>query len=145
VFGRKQISDKLTDAMAERNATAGIYLSRFQDHLAKEIKGWCEGACDRGPFIATTEENLTAAVRLVLVLQRLARLRAASREVEVRGVENEITRIRLALRHVTNINTKVTEGYEALEAIRTEAYALRADVQSALTCIEDALRLTSAQ
>ena len=143
-FGRKQISDKLTEAMAERNATAAVYLSRFPDGLAKEIKGWCEGSCERGPFIATTEENLAAAVRLVLVLQRVARLRASNREVDVRGVESEITTIRVALGHVTNINTKVTEGRKALDVIRTEADALRDEVHSALVRIEDALRLTSA-
>jgi len=87
--------------MVERNATAAIYLSRFSDGLAKEIKGWCEGSCDRGAFIATTEENLTAAVRFALVLQRVARLRASSREVDVRGVGSELMRIRVALGHVT--------------------------------------------
>src|SRR2546422_7304167 len=57
-LGRKQVTDALNRAMAERNANAAIYLSRSMDGLAKEIGDWADGSCGQGPYVATTVDNL---------------------------------------------------------------------------------------
>ena len=41
--GRKVISDKLTKAMAERKATAAVYLSKTAAGLAAEVGEWADG------------------------------------------------------------------------------------------------------
>lgn len=51
--GRKAISSDLTQAMAERDASAAIYLSRYPEGLGKEIGDWAGGSCEYGHWVAT--------------------------------------------------------------------------------------------
>ena len=141
-LGRRQLSETLAKAMAERGAGAAIYVSRSPDGFAKEIGDWAEGACDRGRFIATTEHNVLTAVRFLVAQHRLSLIRAANREVNIVGVEAQLARIRTALGRVININGKVTKGRDALTEIQAEADGLRNEIRGALVSIEDALRLS---
>ncbi len=70
--GRKVISDTLTKAMAERGATSAVYLSKTAAGLAAEIGEWGDGGTDAGPFVACTHENLSIALRWLIVQKRLA-------------------------------------------------------------------------
>lgn len=57
--------------LAERKADAGIYVSKTEDGLAKEVGDWAEGTCEKGPWVACTHPNLAAALRfLVVQMQR---------------------------------------------------------------------------
>ncbi|MGD0497033.1 MAG: hypothetical protein ABSC23_01210 [Bryobacteraceae bacterium] len=105
---RKAVSDDLSAAMAERGATYAMYLSRKREGLGQELGEWAEGACDRGPWVACTDEHLTTAVRFLLVQWGMARKRAARLAPDVSAVRTQIERIRTALGRVKTINTKVT-------------------------------------
>jgi len=79
-MGRKAISADMAVKIAQRNANAGIYVSRTLDGLsAREIGEWAEGVCDYGPWVACTQQHLTTAVRFLIVQRRLAALRAVLR------------------------------------------------------------------
>jgi len=144
-LGRKVISDVLKEAMAERHASAAIYLSRSSDGLAREIGEWAEGESERGPFIACTHEHVITALRFLIVQERLANLRAATSKVDLTSIEGQLNRVRTALDRIKTINRKVTEVCGSAENIRTEADSLRDDIRSALTNIEDAMHIVSDQ
>jgi len=65
--GRKAVSDDLAAAMAERGTAYAIYLSRSREGLGQELGEWAEGVCDRGPWVACTNEHLVTAMRFLLV------------------------------------------------------------------------------
>src|SRR5262249_3160038 len=137
------ISNVVNRAMAERDASLAIYLSRTSDGFRKEIGEWAQGACEHGQFVATTEEHLTTAVRFLFVQQRVAAARALKREIDIQAIETHMNRIRDALIGVKNINTHVTKGREALSDIQSQAETLRTAVRDALDEIEGGLRSCS--
>ncbi len=139
-LGRKVISEALMEAMAERGANAAIYLSRSRGGLANEIGEWAEGESERGPFVATTHEHLTTAVRFLIAQQRLSTLRASKPEIDAVAVDAQLGRIRTALARVTTINRKVTDVHESANQIQAESEAIRNEVRGAISAIEDAIR-----
>lgn len=139
-LGRKAISETLATAMSERFADAGIYLSKTRDGLAREIGDWAEGESERGPFVATTHENLTTAIRFLIAEQRLAALRSTKAEIDPLAIEGQMGRIRTALARISTINRKVTDVRGSADAIQVEAEGLRDEIRSALSEIENTLR-----
>ncbi len=139
-LGRKAISDTLTEAMAEREARAAVYLSRSEDGLGSEVGEWAEGECELGPFVACTHEHLITALRFLIVQERLAGLRTAAPEVDSASIRDQLQRVRTALDRVKTINRKVTEVRGGANDIQVEAEALRDEVRGALTKVEDAMR-----
>ncbi len=143
--GRKAISDHLEEAMAEREANAGIYLSRTAAGLAKEIGDFAEGQCSRGPFVACTEEHLITAIRLVGALRSIAAAQASRPETDAAAVQTHVERIRTAVRKVITINRHVTDVRAGADGISREADALREEINQSLLAIEAAIRLTVQQ
>jgi len=143
--GRKAVSDDLSAAMAERCATYAIYLSRNLDGLAQELGEWAEGVCDRGPWVACTDEHLRTAVRFLLVQWAVARKRAVKPTLDVSAVQAQIERIRTALGRVKTINTKATAVRTGADEIQQEAETLRDDVRDALSDLEESLHLRANQ
>ena len=141
--GRKAISDDLAAAMAERDANAGVYVSRTLDGLAKEIGDWAEGDCDRGRFVACTHDHLITAVRFLAVQERLARLRTAAPEVDAASIEAQLQRIRTSLDRVKTINRHLTSVHDGANEVQSQAEAIRAEVRDGLFSIEDALRVNT--
>ncbi len=141
--GRKPIHDHLTEAMAERGANAGVYLSRTVDGLAKEIGDWAEGECGHGPWVATTHEHLITAVRFLIIQRRIAQLRTSKPEIDAGAIERQIDRIRTALGRITTIKRKVSELRDTGDAIQSEAESLREEAHDALLAIEEAVRTVS--
>jgi len=139
-LGRKAIADVVDKAMAERGATAAIYLSHYREGLAAELGEWGEGVSDRGSWIATTHGHLFVAIRFILVLHRLTILRESNPEIDVVAVEGQMGRIRTALRKVGTIKRNVTAIRESAGTIQDEAEALQSDVRGALVAIEEVLR-----
>jgi len=127
--------------MAERGATYAIYLSRTQEGLAQELGEWAEGVCDRGPWVACTDEHLGTAVRFLLVQWAIALKRAVSPTLDATAAQAQIQRIRTALGRVKTINTKATAVRTGADEIQREAQALRDDVKDALSDLEESLRL----
>jgi hypothetical protein len=124
--------------MIKRDAILAVYLS--QSEAGKEIGDWAEGVCERGQFVATTEEHLTTAIRFLLVQHRLAAARSARREIDMQAVEAHVKRIQNALTGIKNISASVTKGRSALGEIESAADELRREVRDALNSIEEALR-----
>ncbi len=137
--GRKVIADSLSRAMVERSANSAIYLSRSAEGLGCEIGDFAEGATDLGPFVACTYGHLSTALRFLICQQRASALRSAAPEIDSAKIESQIQRIRTALVRVTTINKKVTEVRGGASDIQNEAEALREDIRSALTSIEDVI------
>jgi hypothetical protein len=138
--GRKALSDDLTVKMTERTANAAVYLSREPEGLGREVGDWCEGECDLGPWVATTDKHLMTAIRFLLALHRLRTLRSDQPELDGAAIENQIQRIRTALERIKSINRKVTDVRSTAEEIGTEATSLREEIREALIALEDAIR-----
>jgi len=138
--GRTPIARSMDNSMAQRAADAGLYLSRTNAGLAKEIGDWAEGQGERGPWVACTHEHLITAVRFLGAQHRLAQIRAGRPQVDTDLVDRQVARIRTALSHLKNINTAVTGLTTGANDIRKEAELLRDEVNSALVDIEEALR-----
>jgi hypothetical protein len=143
--GRKQISDDLSAAMAERTATSGLYLSRNVDGLAKEIGEWSEGQCEQGPWIACTDDHLLTAIRFLVSQERLHELRATAPEVNAASIVAQVQRIRTALERVKNINRYLTDVRSGADSIKDEAEGFRDEVRDALSSIEEAIRSSSSK
>ncbi len=142
-WGRKRITTALSEAMAERNANAAIFLTKTQDGLAKEIGDWAEGVTERGNFVATVHHNLTVAIRLLIAQQKLHDLHTIKSDIDPAIVENQLERIRTSLKRITNINTKVTGIRDSIASIEDEAESLKKEIRSALTEIEDSISSNS--
>ena len=142
--GRMAISNDVAGAMSERGANAGVYLSRTQDGLGKEIGEWAEGTCEYGRFVACTHGHLITALRFLIALEHVANLRAATPTVDVASIEAQIKRIRTALGRIKTINARVTDVKGGADAIQAEAEALRDEIRGALTEMDDAIRATAA-
>jgi hypothetical protein len=91
--GRKQITDDLAAAMAERAATSAVYLSRNVEGLAKEIGEWAEGQAELGSWVACTDAHLSTAIRFLVAQERLKELRAKSPEVDAASIITQMQRI----------------------------------------------------
>jgi hypothetical protein len=142
--GRKRINDELTAKMAERCASAGIYLCRSCDGLAREVGDWCEGECELGSWVATTHEHLHTAIRFLIAMNRLRAIRSELPELDGTAICNQIQRIRTAMDRVKTINGKVTSVNSAADEIRNLVNSLRDDVREALNSIEEAIRKAGA-
>lgn len=141
--GRKAIADAMERAMIERSAEAGIYLTRSSDGLGREIGEWGEGACERGPWVATTVDYLPIAIRLLVVLARLATVRHSEAAIDRETVRGQLGRIRTSLKRIAHINRAATEIRARAGTVEEEAECLRREVRDALTSLEEAARLTS--
>ena len=139
--GRKVISDTLTKAMAERKATAAVYLSKTRTGLGVEIGEWAEGMASNGPFVACTHENLCIALRWIVIQKRLAETIAKSVDMDGAAIQKQTERIRTSLDRVKTINRKVTDVRSSANDIQTEAEMLRDEIRAGLTTIEDALKV----
>ena len=138
--GRTSIAKDLATKMAERSANAGLYVNRTASGFGRDVCEWCEGECERGPWLATTHEHLGTAIRFLIALDRLRTLRSELPEVDGTAISNQIQAIRTSLKRITTINSKITDIGAATASIKFEAESLRDEIKSALTSIEDAIR-----
>lgn len=143
--GRKAVSDDLAVAMAERGSGCAIYLSRTREGLGQELGEWAEGVCDRGPWVACTDEHLGTAVRFLLVQWGATQKRATTPKLDASAVQAQLERVRTALGRIKTINTKASVVRSGADDIQEEAEALRDDVKGALSDLEDSLGLKPSQ
>jgi hypothetical protein len=138
--GRKVVSDTLTKAMAERKATSAIYLSKTVAGLAAEIGEWADGTTDFGPFVACSHENVSIAIRWLIIQNRISQVDKSTTAVDPTAILQQVQRIRTSLDRVKTMNRKVTDVRTSANEIQTEAEALRDEVRASLAVVEDALR-----
>lgn len=93
-YGVQRISQDMLTKLAERKADAGIYVSKTEDGLAKEVGDWAEGTCEKGPWVACTHPNLAAALRFLVVQMQLQKLREEAAEVDAAGIQAQVAAIR---------------------------------------------------
>jgi hypothetical protein len=137
--GRKSITDCLSRAMAERDASAAVFVARSPEGLGREIGEWCEGIVDRGPYVACIDDHLCTALRFLIVQHRLTELKASMPEVDAELIRLQVARIRTSLDRLKNVSKKVTEIRAGASDIQNEAESLRDDVRAALSFLEDAI------
>lgn len=141
--GKKVISDVIEKAMQQRQANAGVYLSRTREGLANEVGDWQEGMVSSGPWVATTDPHLVTAVRFLNVFHNLRRLRETRPEVDASSISAQLGRIRTALTRLKNIHTKAGQIQGAVESIKDEIEALREEVSDALNNAERSLKVSA--
>ncbi|MBD1903376.1 hypothetical protein NDI44_22885 [Trichocoleus sp. DQ-A3] len=142
-WGRQRIARQLTQAMAQRQTNAAIFLSRSRDGLAQEIGNWAVGECENGQWVATSHEMLTVAIQFLIIRQQLASQQNYSSQLDCGAIEAQIQRIETALDCITKINTYLTNLRTNADAIQTQAKALKAEIRSALESIQEAIRVVS--
>ncbi|MEP0857790.1 hypothetical protein [Trichocoleus sp. DQ-U1] len=142
-WGRQRIARQLTQAMAQRQTNAAIFLSRSRDGLAQEIGNWAVGECEYGQWVATSHEMLTVAIQFLIIRQQLASQQNYSSQLDCGAIEAQIQRIETALDCITKINTYLTNLRTNADAIQTQAKALKAEIRSALESIQEAIRVVS--
>jgi hypothetical protein len=138
--GRKVVSDTLSKAMAERKATSAVYLSKTAAGLAAEIGEWADGTTDSGSFVACTHENLSIALRWLIIQTRIAQADKTCIEVDSTAILQQVQRIRTSLDRVKTMNRKVTDVRTSANEIQTEAETLRDEIRASLAIVEDTLR-----
>ena len=99
-----------------------------------------DGTTDLGPFVACTHENLSIAIRWLIVQNRIVQADKSSAGVDSTAILQQVQRVRTSLERVKTMNRKVTDVRASANEIQTEAEALRDEVRASLTIIEDALR-----
>ena len=144
--GRKRATDALAVAIAYRHRSepaiqSAIYVGKTEAAFAQEVGEWCEMSSTRGLLVACTFEHLVTALRFLIVQRRIQEIRDILPEVDAATILSEIGAIRTSLKKITNIKTQVNAVIEGAETIRTEAEALREEINSALTTIERAIHL----
>lgn len=139
-LGRKAITDTVEKAMAEREASAAIFLSHSVDGLAAEVGDWAEGECHRGPFLAVTHQDLFVAVRWLVLNHVMRQERISLPEVDEELIRAQVARARTALARIGTINRSVTQIRTGAASVENEAESLRSEIRRALTAIEDALQ-----
>ncbi len=140
-FGRKAIADAMMQAIAEREADCGIYVSATHSGLGRDIGDFAEGDTEVGRFVACTHGNLTTALRLLIAQARLDRASDPSVEVNTGLVLDQIARVRSALERIKTINRRATEIRRGADGVDEEARALREEIRDALVKVEDAVHV----
>jgi uncharacterized protein YjbJ (UPF0337 family) len=137
--GRQKIAQDLEPKFRERQAHTGIYVSKTQAGLAKEIGDWAEGQCNSGPWVACSRENLLTAVRFAIVQQRLKEMKQSQPEVDAGDIKAQVDGIRTCIRRIRTIKTKVTNIKDAAGDIENESESLRREIEGHLSEVEGAL------
>lgn len=142
--GKKQIADDMARVLAARGAHYGLYVSKTQAGLGKEVGDWAEGRCAHGPFVACTADHLVTALRFAVADARVRALLAARPEADLPAIQGEIDRVRTALRRIRTIKTKAGDIHKGADSVTGEADELQRQINDALLAIENALRAATA-
>ena len=138
--GRTPITNAMRNSISERRVSGGVYVCPNTDGLAREIGDWAEGDVSGcGPWVATVEEHLFAALRFTAALAQLKRIRQSQAKVDTHLIHEKVQAIRDSLQHITNINTSATKIETLTSSIREEAKAARTVIDDALASIEQSL------
>ncbi len=139
-LGRRDVTNLLAAAIAERQADASIFLSRTMHGLDQELGEWAEGDCEGGLFVACTHHHLITALRFLIVQRGITSLKQYAPRAHSGSLELHLQRVRGALERVKLINRKVADIRSCSNEIQAEAETLRNEVRGALSRMEDGIR-----
>ncbi|BDA65970.1 hypothetical protein CAL7716_001360 [Calothrix sp. PCC 7716] len=91
--------------------------------------------------MATTHHLLNAAIRFLVMQQKLELQRTSQQGIDTTSVEAQIQRIRTTLKRITNINTHINKLRENSNTIASEVDSLKLEIRDALDCIEDSITI----
>lgn len=138
-FGRQKIAQDLESKFRERKAHFGVYISKTQAGLAKEIGDWAEGQCNSGPWVACLGEHLLTAVRFAVAQQRLKELKQSQPDLDAADIRGKVGAIRTCMQRIRTIKTKVTNIRDSATGIESESESLQIEIGGYLSEIETAL------
>lgn len=138
--GRQKIAQDLEPKFRERQAHVGIYVSKSQAGLAKEIGDWAEGQCNSGPWVACVGDHLITAIRFAIAQHRIKEMKQSQPEVDAGSIRGQVEAIRTSIRRIRTIKTKATNITQAAADIELESESLRKEVEGHLVDVEEALK-----
>jgi hypothetical protein len=138
-WGRARIIEQMTSALKQWDGNCGVYVSKDQSGLAREIGEWSELSCEGGPIVACVAEHLVTALRFLIVDAKLREAAKVRKDFDSSTVTGQLARFRTALNHLKNIKTKVTGVRNLLPEIEQAADSMRDEINDALAQIESAL------
>lgn len=144
-WGRSKISRHLETAMAKYEANAAIFLSHSIHGLGKDIGEFGQGECQYGFWIATHHDLINVALQFLILRQQLTSQKTFSSQIDSAAIESQVQQIELSLKHITQINTYLTETEKNTEGIREQAKALRKEIRSSLEAITQAISKSNPQ
>jgi hypothetical protein len=130
------------EAMKERKAQAGVFLSRNEEGLAKEIYDWAEIECEEGPIIATLDQNLFLALRMLKIILK-SKESGKKPEFDATLISGQIAKVRDSLREIRNINTRCSEISKGADKIKETAKSIRTRIDDSLNLMESAFSSSS--
>ena len=139
-WGKARIADEMAAALRNRGGNYGVFVSRTQKGLAREVGEWVEGQCDQGLYVACLFEHLRTALRFIIVQDRLQQLRKVREGVDHESISAKVEAIRTSLSRLRAINTEVGQIKRSADTIEEEAGSLRREVKESLDEIESLLR-----
>jgi hypothetical protein len=144
-WGRTKISRHLESAMARYEANAAIFLSHSIRGLGKDIGEFGQGECQYGFWVATHHDMMNIAIQVLILRQQLTSQQTFNSQIDGATIESQVQRIESSLRHITQINTLLTNMEKNTEGIRDSAKELRKEIRSSLEAITQAISKSNPQ
>lgn len=144
-WGRTKISRHLETAMARYEANCAIFLSHSNRGLGKDVGDFGQGECQYGFWVATHHDMMNIAIQFLILRQQLTSQQTFNSQIDGATIESQVQRIESSLKHITQINTYLTETEKNTEGIREQAKALRKEIRSSLEAITQAISKTNPQ
>lgn len=138
-WGRRNISRHLETAMAKYEADAAIFLSRSLRGLGKDVGELGQGENKYGFWVATHHEMLHVALQFLILRQQIVSQQTFNSQIDGGAIESQVQRIESSLKHISQINTYLTDMEKNSEGIREQAKALRKEIRSSLDSIMAAI------
>lgn len=138
-WGRTKISRHLETAMAKYEADAAIFLSRSLRGLGNDVGEFGQGENKYGFWVATHHEMLHVALQFLILRQQLVSQQTFNSQIDGGAIESQVQRIESSLKHISQINTYLTDLEKNSEGIREQAKALRKEIRSSLDSIMAAI------
>ncbi|AVH63820.1 hypothetical protein [Nostoc sp. 'Peltigera membranacea cyanobiont' N6] len=144
-WGRTKISRHLESAMARYEANCAIFLSHSNRGLGKDIGDFGQGECQYGFWVATHHDMINIAIQVLILRQQLTSQQTFNSQIDGTAIEFQVQQIESSLKHITQINTYLTETEKNSEGIREQAKALRKEIRSSLERITQAISKSNPQ
>ncbi|MGI2906809.1 hypothetical protein [Tolypothrix sp. VBCCA 56010] len=138
-WGRTKISRHLESAMARYEANSAIFLSHSLRGLGKDVGEFGQGECQYGSWVATHHDMMNIALQFLILRQQLASQQTFNSQIDGAAIEGIVQQIESSLKHITQINTYLTDMEKNTEGIRDQAKALRKEIRSSLSEIMGAI------
>lgn len=140
--GTKWISDKLTISMDHRDCQTGLWITKTTHGLSeKQIGDWALSSNSKGPWLATTIDNIETALTRLWSEEAIRRSKAAdiSTKLDAKGLRalrEKAETIDTLMGGIQNINTEAGKVVTGGNKIRDLATPLRTNVKNLVAEIQ---------